>query len=331
MPLNAKEYIKSQVVVKLPIPTKKFSQQTIIVTGSNTGMGLEAARYLVSLDASKVILAVRDTAKGQAAVQSIEASTSRKGVAEVWELDLAKYASVEAFARRVIAELPRLDVVIANAGVFIWEWKMAEDNETDITVNVVSHMLLAMLLLPKMRQTAVESGKPAVFTFTGSFTHFMTEFPERKSDAIFRDLADQTKYRRDDRYYVSKMIQLLIMREFANQLTKSEATKPGKVITSAINPGFVATTIMRHRGKLFQIGMVVLKALLSRTPEEGGRTLVHGAEGREETHGQYLDDCKVAKPSEFVLSEEGDKTQKQLWRELMAKLEKIHPGISGNL
>src|SRR6187402_3573880 len=86
--------------LKLPYPTKPFTNQTIIITGSNIGMGLEAARHFVRLSASKVILAVRSHSKGLAAKASIEASTKRLDIIEVWELDLAKYASVKAFAAR---------------------------------------------------------------------------------------------------------------------------------------------------------------------------------------------------------------------------------------
>lgn len=124
-------------------------------------------------------------------------------------------------------------------------------------------------------------------------------------------------------------MQLLTVRELANELTTS--TKPGMVITSVINPGFVATEIMRNSGFFFQIYMAFLRKAYSRTSEEGGRTLVHGAEGAEETHGQYLDDCKVGSASAWVRSDDGDKTQKQVWRELTAKLEKIHPGITQNI
>lgn len=88
-------------------------------------------------------------------------------------------------------------------------------------------------------------------------------------------------------------MQLLLIREFANELTKS--TKPGKVVTSVVNPGFVATQIMRQQGPLFQMYQKLLQKAFARTPEEGSRTLVHGAEGGEETHGQYLDDCKVGR------------------------------------
>lgn len=95
------------------------------------------------------------------------------------------------------------------------------------------------------------------------------------------------------RYYVSKLIQLLTVREFANELTRS--AKPGRVIASVVNPGFVATQIIRHGGPLYQVYLAAMRRLLSRTPEEGARTLVHGAEGAEETHGQYLNDCRVGR------------------------------------
>jgi len=192
MGLDFKDYLNSHLRVTLPAPTKQFTNQTIIVTGSNGGMGLEAARHFVALDAAKVILAVRSIPKGEAAVKTIEESTKRKGVAEVWELDLCSYSSVEAFAKRALT-LPRLDVVVANAGIYLTQFTMAENNETTITVNVVSHMLLGLLILPKLRETSVQTGKPSIFTFTGSFTHFMTDFSERNSEHILADLADESK------------------------------------------------------------------------------------------------------------------------------------------
>ena len=96
-------------------PTKPFTDQTIIVTGANVGLGLEAARHFVRLNAAKVILGVRNLEKGEAAKQSIEASEKREGVIEVWWSDLASYQSVRDFARRA-KDLERLDVVVENAG-----------------------------------------------------------------------------------------------------------------------------------------------------------------------------------------------------------------------
>jgi len=93
------------------------------------------------------------------------------------------------------------------------------------------------------------------------------------------------------RYEVSKLIQLLCTRELANQLDKFG--KPGRVIISTLNPGFVATSIMRDAKWPYTWWLVFLKVVLSRTPEEGGRTLVNAAYGGDGTHGKYLDDCKI--------------------------------------
>lgn len=90
----------------------------------------------------------------------------------------------------------------------------------------------------------------------------------------------------------TKMIQLLTVRQLAEELNKS--TKQGKVITSVINPGFVKTEIMRHSSALFKLYVKGLAAVMSRTPEIGGRMLVLAAEGDETIHGQYLCDGKIA-------------------------------------
>lgn len=86
-------------------------------------------------------------------------------------------------------------------------------------------------------------------------------------------------------------MELLLVRELADQITKS--SKPGRITVSILNPGFVKTDIMRDATWLFQIYVVSLSAALARTAEEGGRILVNAAEGGEETHGQYLDDCTM--------------------------------------
>lgn len=199
---------------------------------------------------------------------------------------------MKAFAEKVKA-LERLDILVLNAGMYVFEFRKVEEDEETITVNVVSTMLLALMLLPKLKETARITGGKGVLTFTGSFVHKDTSFPERKAPRIFEGLAKVKGARMSDRYNVSKLIETLCVRELADQVTKSKTE--GKVIVNILNPGFVDTAIMRNSSFLFSMYVSTLKKLLSRTTEEGGRTLVHGAEGADETHGQYLDDCKVGR------------------------------------
>lgn len=118
-------FLYSQLFVKLPQPTKDFSGQTIIITGSNTGLGLEAARHISRLGAGLVILAVRNQAKGEAAKKSILASTGHADTSiAVWDLDMQSYPSIQAFCAKA-SQLPRLDAVLENAGIMTKHFNMA--------------------------------------------------------------------------------------------------------------------------------------------------------------------------------------------------------------
>ena len=129
--MDVRAFIQDQFT-RLPYPTTKHTGQTIIVTGSNVGLGLEAARHFTRLNAEKVILAVRNLEKGEAAKRSIEETTDRKNVVEVWQLDLASYESVKQFAKKA-NELKRLDAIVENAGIATPDFKISEDNESTIT------------------------------------------------------------------------------------------------------------------------------------------------------------------------------------------------------
>ena len=125
-------FLREQLFYTPPVPKTKHTGQTIIVTGSNVGLGLEAARYFTQLDAKKVILAVRSTEKGEAAKKSIEETTQRKDVVEVWCLDLSSYESVKQFAKRVEG-LERLDAIVENAGKATAKFELAEEDESTLS------------------------------------------------------------------------------------------------------------------------------------------------------------------------------------------------------
>jgi len=184
-------FLYSQLFVTLPKPTKDFTGQTIIVTGSNTGLGLEAARHLSHLNATLIILAVRNIAKGEVAKQSILASTGRAGNSiEVWNLDMQSYDSIKDFCAKANG-LPRLDAVLENAGIMTKYFKIVAGYESTITTNVIGTFLLALGLLPKLKQSAAEYKTHGILSIVGSDLHFIAKFPEGKSKDIFAALNNE--------------------------------------------------------------------------------------------------------------------------------------------
>lgn len=196
--MNIPHFLHSQFFVKPTYPTQDCAGKTFIVTGANTGLGLEAARHFTRLNAQKVILAVRTVSKGEAAKRDIEDSTKRSGVVEVWPLDLASYDSVKAFARRAEG-LERVDAVVENAGVSTDKFVLMEDNESTITTNVVSTFLLALLLLPKLRESAQKFGIEPHLTVVTSELHANAKFVEKKGENIFQTLNNKETANMPDR------------------------------------------------------------------------------------------------------------------------------------
>lgn len=162
-----------QFFVTPAYPTTDCTGRTIIVTGANTGLGKEAVRHLVQLNAERVILTSRSASKGEAAAKDIEQTTGRKGVVEVWDLDLENYDNVKAFGERV-KTLKRLDAVIENAGKNTMNYFEVAGNESTITVNVVSTFLLALLVIPKLQETARIFNIVPTLTIVSSEVHYLT-------------------------------------------------------------------------------------------------------------------------------------------------------------
>lgn len=322
----------SQLFVTPTLPTTSFTNQTIIVTGANIGLGLEAARHFVRLDAAKVILAVRSIERGNAAKEDIESTTQRKNVVEVWPLDLASYASVQAFAKRAASDLPRLDAAVLNAGIAVSKFTMAEDNESTITVNVVSTFLLTLLLIPVLRKSGKKHNTVPRLTIVTSEVHGWTQLPERNSPNTFDTLNDEKKANMPERYPASKLLEVFSVRELAGLITSSSSSGSGErdVILNMLNPGLCHSSLSRNATGFQGVIFWLMKTLLARTTEVGGRTLVAAAVAGSESHGKYMSDGKVMDPeglSPLVKGPEGEKIQKKVWGELVEKLERIQPGV----
>ena len=184
-------FLYSQFFRTPSFPTTSFSGQTIVVTGASAGLGLEATRHLVRLGAEKVILAVRNETKGKAAVADTKRTDAQ--CMEVWSLDLASRASVVAFAERVKG-LPRLDAVIQNAGILTQQYVQIEGMESTIAVNVVHAVLLGLLVLPKLRESAANHHSRGRLAFVGSDLQYIAKLHDLSSEgSILEPLNSEAK------------------------------------------------------------------------------------------------------------------------------------------
>ena len=279
-----------QIFTNLPTPSKPLDNQIYILTGANVGLAFEAAKHLVRLNPAKVILACRNLSKGEAAKKTIEAETGKIGVLEVWSLDLSSYESVKAFARKA-ETLPRIDALVESAGILMETYERTEDNESTITTNVVSTFLLAFLMLPKLRETAEKYSISPRITIVTSELHFIASFPESTAPNIFDALNDPNTKNMKARYPVSKLLEVLLVRELASQLAKGKhaADKKGDppVIVNTPTPGWCWSEIIKN--KTFPIR--VMMTLIARTTEHGSRALCASALAGKESHGEYMSEC----------------------------------------
>jgi NAD(P)-dependent dehydrogenase (short-subunit alcohol dehydrogenase family) len=193
----------------------------MVVTGASSGLGAETALALAAAGAH-VVLAVRDTAKGERVAAGIAGST------EVRRLDLADLESVRAFADGWAGDL---DVLINNAGIMAVPFgRTADGFELQIGTNHLGHFALTALLLPRItdRVVTVSSGIAGIGRI---------------------DLGDLNWERRRYRpwlaYAQSKLANLLFTYELNRRLSESDST----VRAFAAHPGLTSTPLQRGAGR----------------------------------------------------------------------------------
>ena len=186
--------------------------RTVIVTGANSGIGFEAARELAGHGA-EVTLAVRDTAKGEAAADRIRALSPNASVA-VNRLDLADLASVRAFAADWSTAHPEgLDLLINNAGVMaIPRRETADGFEMQFGTNHLGHFALTGLLLPVLEATP------------GSRVVSHASFGHRPGKLVLDDPNfERRRYNRWLAYFQSKLANVLFALELQRRLAAAGA------------------------------------------------------------------------------------------------------------
>jgi NAD(P)-dependent dehydrogenase (short-subunit alcohol dehydrogenase family) len=193
--------------------------RTVIVTGANSGLGEITARELARVGA-KVILAVRNTGKGDAAASGMT------GDVEVRKLDLQDLASVREFAEGVDG----VDVLVNNAGIMAVPYAQTVDGfESQIGTNHLGHFALTNLLLPKVSERVVT---------VSSMMHLFGKISVKDLNWKSRPYSAWLAYGQ------SKLANLLFTSELQRRL--DAAGSPVKSL--AAHPGYSATNLQGHTG-----------------------------------------------------------------------------------
>jgi len=217
--------------------------RTAVVTGANTGLGLETAKALAAKGAH-VVLAVRNLDKGRSAVEQITAAVPGAEV-ELQELDLGSLESVRAAADNLRTKYDRIDLLINNAGVMYPPKETTKDGfALQFGTNHLGHFAFTGLLLDRL------------LPVPGSRVVTVSSIGHRIKAAIhFDDLQWERSYSRVGAYGQSKLANLLFTYELQRRLTGERTT------ALAAHPGGSDTELIRHLPRVMQVAVPLLRPL----------------------------------------------------------------------
>jgi NAD(P)-dependent dehydrogenase (short-subunit alcohol dehydrogenase family) len=227
------------VWTELDIPDQRG--RVAVVTGANSGLGLETARQLAARGAT-VVLAVRSPQRGSTAVEDIRTTTPDARL-ELQELDLASLESVRAAAAALGRSYDRIDLLVNNAGVMYTDRQLTADGfELQFGTNHLGHFAFTNLLLDRMR--TVPGSRVVTVSSLGHWAPFRLDLD---------DLRAEGGYNRFSAYSRSKLSNLL----FAYELQRRLAAEGARTLSLAAHPGGSDTELARHVP-----GIDVIRALM---------------------------------------------------------------------
>ncbi|KAI0046699.1 NAD(P)-binding protein [Auriscalpium vulgare] len=327
--LSLLQFLAGQLKSVPPVETRDLKGETVLVVGANVGLGFEAAKHFALMKPEKLVLACRSVKKGEDAARAITESTGFAGGIYVRQVDLTVFDSVIAFADLFERDFRSLDIYVYNAGVLSSAFGQTVDGwENTLEVNHLSCVLLTILMWPCLRRACRPDSRPRT-VIVSSDVHYWTTFdpellgsPDILEKLNDKDYCTPAVVRR--RYFDTKLLGVFFVRELASRIFADSS-----VIPVAVNPGFCKSALRRNFAFPMSLIDSIGDFLFARSTEEGARQLVWaavgGRESEHELHGAYVSDAGVKEPSDFVLSEEGNRVQKRVWEETVRVLSEVSP------
>lgn len=269
--------------------------KTMLITGCNSGLGLEAMRVL-AMRRARVVGTARSVEKAKEACDSV------KGKTIPLACELSDPASVRACVAEVKKQGLKLDAIICNAGIMaLPKLEKAHGYELQFFTNHIGHFILVTGLLDDLTDTAR-------VVMLSSSAH-----SQAPKGGVELDNLDGAKgYTAWGNYGQSKIANILFAKELAR---KFEGTKK---TANAVHPGVIATNLGRHMSPALGVPFRALAPLLLKTVPQGAATEVFVATSPklDGVSGEYFADCNVVAPR-------ADAKDAELAKKLWAKSEEI--------
>lgn len=286
----------------------------IVITGSNCGLGFEAARVFASHGA-KVVIACRNVQAGQEAADKIRKESPAADV-EVRQLDLANLQSVRDFTKAYRESGRPLHILVNNAGVMACPKAFTKDGlEMQLGVNHMGHFLLTVGLLDVLKRSGTKQEPSRVLNLSSMANFLFSPAQGIRLD----DLKGEKNYHIWERYGSSKLANILFTKELSNRLSAAG----DNVVSVSLHPGVITdTNLMRHAGSIGPIlsafgalnGLPAFSTMISegnKNIPQGAATTVFCALSPDIVPGEYYCDCQVS--SKVHAKGKDMNLAKQLW------------------
>ena len=302
VPFDAKT-TAAQVRQQTSLPSY-LNKGVAVVTGANSGLGLESVKELLTAGC-RVVLCSRSTEAGETALSSLEGEGIDTSRCRVQKLDLSSLDSVSAAAREILGADSEISLLLNNAGIMATpEGRTADGFELQLGTNHIGHHALTRLLLPAV----VPDGRVVTVASTA---HTMGSV--EVDDLMF----STRKYKPWSAYGQSKAANILFAKGLATRL----ASEGSSVLSVSLHPGVIRTPLWRYGNGV--LTWLLHRFILDKDIPQGAATSIFAALAPAEdlTPGAYLSDCAVATPNEQCTDESGE-ARDALWKateELIAK------------
>ncbi|CAF2865399.1 unnamed protein product [Rotaria sp. Silwood2] len=284
-------------------PSKdRMDDKIVVITGSNTGIGKYTAIELAKRGAH-IILACRNRQRAQEAKQEIQTKSNNNQI-DIEIIDTSSLQSVRECATRLRKRLPRIDVLINNAGVLTRSKEKSIDGyEIHFATNYLGHFLLTNLLLDLLKKAP-----SARIINLAALAHKFMNCHMHWNDINL----EKTSYVAFYAYARSKLANIMFTNELAKRLK-----------------GVVHTELVRSIGGRYENIFNIVEKLITpilwfflKSSEEGAQTTIYLASDihLDNVTGKYFSDCIEVQPSETTLNKE-DNQYLWLLSEQMTKLD----------